>query len=76
MSSDLARRACDRHRGIGADGLLVIETRRGGAAMAFLNADGSPSAVSGNGVRCIGAWIARERRLAAGAEIAIDTAPV
>ncbi len=37
----LARRMCDRHRGIGADGLLVAEQQPGVAArMALFNADG------------------------------------
>lgn len=55
--SAIARRLCDRHRGIGADGLIVYQLRTGGAAMRLLNADGSPSEVSGNGVRCLGAWL-------------------
>lgn len=53
----IARRLCDRHRGIGADGLIVYRRQTGGAAMRLLNADGSPSEVSGNGVRCLGAWM-------------------
>jgi diaminopimelate epimerase len=69
----LARRVCDRHRGIGADGLmLTVETARG-AAMRLLNADGSRAEISGNGLRCVAAAIARDRRLAAGATIVIDT---
>jgi diaminopimelate epimerase len=69
----LARAVCDRHEGIGADGLLIVSERPDGAAMHLLNADGSPSEVSGNGMRCIGAWLAGERRLGAGAELQIDT---
>ena len=57
----LARALCDRHRGIGADGLIVYSTTASGAAMRLLNADGSRSEVSGNGVRCLGAWIASQR---------------
>ena len=52
-----ARAVCDRHRGIGADGLISF----GGSpsvAMQLLNADGSHSEISGNGVRCLAAWIA------------------
>ena len=56
-----ARDVCDRHRGIGADGLIVYSTTAGGAAMRLLNADGSRSEVSGNGVRCLAAWIASQR---------------
>ena len=50
----LARRACDRHRGIGADGLLIAHPGVGGAdvAMELRNADGSRAEMSGNGIRC------------------------
>ncbi len=56
-----ARAACERHRGIGADGLIVYRMTDSGAAMRLLNADGSRSEVSGNGVRCLAAWIASQR---------------
>jgi len=69
----LARAACDRHAGIGADGLLIVREDAGGASMRLLNADGSASEVSGNGVRCIGAWLARQRGLRAGANLVITT---
>jgi diaminopimelate epimerase len=59
-----AREVCDRHRGIGADGLIVYRTTPAGASMKLLNADGSRSEVSGNGVRCLGAWIASQRGVA------------
>ena len=61
----LARAVCDRHRGVGADGLIIHTATPRGASMRLLNADGSPSEVSGNGVRCLAAWIAC-RRLTAG----------
>jgi len=53
-----ARAVCERHRGIGADGLIFYRPTARGAAMQLLNADGSYSEVSGNGVRCLGAWLA------------------
>ncbi len=61
----LARRWCDRRRGIGADGLLVGLTaaRQDDAdlAMALFNADGSRAEMSGNGIRCLAqAWAARQ----------------
>jgi diaminopimelate epimerase len=56
----LARRLCDRHTGIGADGLIVYEPTADGARMRLLNADGSPSEVSGNGVRGLGALLLRD----------------
>jgi diaminopimelate epimerase len=69
----LARRACDRHRGVGADGLMIYEPREAGAISRLLNADGSPSEVSGNGVRCLAAWLAEERGLAPGGQLVIET---
>lgn len=56
----LARMLCDRHTGIGADGLILYEITKRGASMRLLNADGSRAEVSGNGVRCLAA-IAVER---------------
>ena len=41
--------------------------------MRLLNADGSPSEISGNGVRCLAAWLARARGLTPGATIEIGT---
>ena len=55
----LARELCDRHTGIGADGLIVYEPCDGGASMRLLNADGSRSEVSGNGVRGLAAILCR-----------------
>jgi diaminopimelate epimerase len=57
----LARAVCDRHRGVGADGLIIYSRTEAGVSMRLLNADGSRSEVSGNGVRCLGAWIASQR---------------
>jgi diaminopimelate epimerase len=68
----LARNVCARHTGVGADGLLIF-TRGDGSrppAMRLLNADGSRSEISGNGLRCLAAWLAHE---GAGPAIAIDT---
>lgn len=75
----LARAVCERHRGIGADGLIVYShvwsgSGKGvGAAMDLLNADGSYSEVSGNGVRCLAAWLAQERSLGAGGHVDVET---
>src|SRR5678816_3860671 len=59
----LARHMCDRHTGIGADGLILHDLRDHGATMDLLNADGSPSELSGNGLRCLAALVAREQNL-------------
>jgi diaminopimelate epimerase len=71
--ADLARRLCHRHHGVGGDGLIVYELRPGGATMQILNADGSRSELSGNGLRCLAALVARAQNLAAGASILVDT---
>lgn len=51
----LAKRLCDRHFGVGADGLmLVLPPERGGdCKMLFFNNDGSTAEMCGNGARCI-----------------------
>jgi diaminopimelate epimerase len=72
----LARAACDRHRGIGADGLIFF--RRSGqfsASMALLNADGSYSEISGNGIRCLAAWLAGEAGPGTAITIETDAGP-
>ena len=68
-----ARRVCDRHRGLGADGLMWFSEDRDAVRAHLLNADGSSSELSGNGVRCLAAWIASERNLDIGRQIHIAT---
>ncbi len=69
----LARALCERHRGLGADGLITYTKTSRGASMRLLNADGSRSEVSGNGVRCLAAWLAREAGARPGFEVDIVT---
>ncbi|MBM3750597.1 MAG: diaminopimelate epimerase [Acidimicrobiia bacterium] len=69
----LARTLCARHTGIGADGLMLVSPTPRGAATRLLNADGSRSEISGNGIRCVVAWLARHRNLGAGTTVVIDT---
>ena len=58
----LARRLCDRRRGIGADGLLIGESEAGYAArMVLYNSDGSRAEMSGNGIRCFAQALAARR---------------
>lgn len=71
--SDLARRACLRSPGPGADGLIFFTQGVDSTRMQLRNADGSYSEVSGNGVRCLGAWLAERRNLPDGTEITIET---
>lgn len=51
----LAKRLCDRHFSVGADGLIVLEPAQHGAdcRMRFYNNDGSAAEMCGNGVRCL-----------------------
>jgi len=54
---ELARAVCDRHLGIGADGLLVATDQGEDVAMTLFNADGSVAEMSGNGIRVlVAAW--------------------
>ena len=60
IDSDLAKRLCDRHRGIGADGVLTILPSRTSAAgwrLHIWNSDGSIAAMCGNGLRCVVAFL-------------------
>lgn len=69
----LARELCDRHTGIGADGLILYTRTSAGATMRLLNADGSASEVSGNGVRGLAAILLRDSA-SSGGEVTIATA--
>ena len=70
----VARALCDRHRGVGADGLITLLRGRDGAdcAMELRNADGSLAEMSGNGIRCL-AWVARREGLGAPDRLVVDT---
>ena len=50
---------CDRHRGVGADGLLLVEpaTDGGDFKMRYYNADGGEAEMCGNGARCFGRFV-------------------
>ncbi len=51
LDAAVARRVCDRRRGIGADGLVVATTEP--LTFRLFNADGSEAEMSGNGMRCL-----------------------
>jgi len=53
IDAALTRSLCDRHRGIGADGLIRVTVGSGGLGFELRNADGSPAEMSGNGMRCL-----------------------
>ena len=59
------RRLCDRHRGIGSDGILaLVPSTRAAAGLRILNPDGSEAEKSGNGLRIFARWLADEGRIA------------
>src|SRR5690242_12898541 len=56
---ELARRLCTRNTGIGADGIEFLDRRPDGEFfLRLFNADGSEAELSGNGTRCVAAWLA------------------
>jgi diaminopimelate epimerase len=53
----VARAICDRLRGVGADGLLLYRGAEDDFSMTLHNSDGSPAEISGNGLRCLAAYL-------------------
>ena len=71
---DLVARLCDRRRGVGADGVLLLESDSElDFAMRYFNADGRPAEFCGNGARCL-ARLALERGLGQGGVVRFRTA--
>lgn len=61
LSKTSIGRLCDRHRGVGADGVLAVEPAQSGAdfRMRYYNADGGEADMCGNGARCFARFAAR-----------------
>ena len=60
LSPELVRHFCDRHRGIGADGVICVCNAGHPQAdfrMKLYNADGSQARMCGNGIRCLGKYV-------------------
>jgi diaminopimelate epimerase len=75
LGDDVVRRLCDRHFGIGADGVLVVSAAKSAgsaATMTVLNADGSRPEMCGNGLRCVALHVAKKLGRPS-AELIIDT---
>ena len=74
MSGEFVRRLCDRHFGIGGDGVIRVAPGTGAAAllMDYVNSDGSIGEMCGNGIRCL-AIFAREEGMSDADEIEVDT---
>ena len=62
MSAQIALRLCDRHSGVGADGvILVLPSAVADCRMQLYNSDGSEAEMCGNGLRCLAQFIWDER---------------
>lgn len=61
LSREAIAQLCDRHRGVGADGLLAVEPAENGAdfRMRYYNADGGEAEMCGNGARCFARFASR-----------------
>jgi diaminopimelate epimerase len=71
---EVAKRLCARNTGIGADGVEYFEwTGERHGTIVLYNADGSIAEISGNGTRCVAAWMAHNRGVASGASVRIQT---
>lgn len=70
----LAVATCDRHFGIGADGLiLVLPSARADFRMRIFNADGSEAEMCGNGIRCFAKYV-YDAGLTRAASLTVETA--
>ncbi len=71
--SRMALKVCDRHFGVGADGLIVVlPSRRADLRMRIYNADGSEAETCGNGLRCFARY-AIEKSLVTEPKLTIET---
>ena len=55
--NELAAQICDRHFGIGADGLLILKYVANMPFMFYYNSDGSQAPMCGNGIRCFSHYL-------------------
>lgn len=71
--SALAKRACERHTGVGADGILVVEdSDAADIRMRIINSDGSEAEMCGNGIRCFAKYV-YEQGIVKGTELTVET---
>lgn len=81
LAAEHAVALCDRQRGIGADGVLMVEFLGDSAAMRVVNSDGSRPEMCGNGLRCVVAYLAHSGLIGAppgdgernAVEVTVDT---
>lgn len=61
--ADVTKRMCDRHQGIGADGVeWMLPHASADVEIDLINADGSAAEISGNGTRCVAAYLFAEQQ--------------
>lgn len=75
--SSLAGRICDRHTGVGADGLLLISIKdkaKGHVKFRIFNADGTEAEISGNGLRCAASSLYYQKKIGSPQIIFLTTA--
>jgi diaminopimelate epimerase len=70
LSAERAIALCDRHRGVGGDGVLILDVES--PRMDVINSDGSVPEMCGNGIRCAALHLARRAGESA-LEVSIDT---
>jgi diaminopimelate epimerase len=71
---EAAIRLCSRNTGVGADGVEYFAwTGERSGRITLYNADGSIAEISGNGTRCVAAWMAQKKDAAAGETLSIET---
>ena len=63
--SELAIKLCNRHQGIGADGIiLVLPSEKADIQMRIINSDGSEADMCGNGIRCFAKYVFEKKIIA------------
>jgi diaminopimelate epimerase len=55
--NNLAQKMCHRHFGVGADGLILVDSSQKPVFMRIFNADGSEAEICGNGLRCFSKYV-------------------
>jgi diaminopimelate epimerase len=76
LDAPIVRALCDRHRGIGADGVLEPVSRQGGWGVRIWNPDGSLAEKSGNGIRIFARYLAMHRGAGTTIDVATDSGTV
>ncbi len=71
--AEFSRKNCDRHFGIGADGVIIIRpSTTADMRMQIINSDGSEAEMCGNGIRCFAKYL-YERKIVTKKSMAIET---